>query len=201
MPHRAEARYVAADRDVIRRVGKNHLRPLVAEKPLITHQVASVSAENSVSAQNPDVTRPSHWIRVLVRNRNFILLFGTVPIQQPVDLAHFEPAELKINVPAELDDVRKFECERIHAPTGVFAESVEGKTKASELRLSETRKGHGRNSLQAKLPGRKNQTPTGDYSIHFIDDGRNNKAKLLDTRLQFSDLARRMLAGISAERP
>src|SRR6266851_5849657 len=99
MPHRAEARYVAADRDVIRRVGKNHLRPLVAEKPLITHQVASVSAENSVSAQNPDVTRPSHWIRVLVRNRNFILLFGTVPIQQPVDLAHFEPAELKINVP------------------------------------------------------------------------------------------------------
>src|SRR5439155_16177549 len=117
-------------------------------------------AENSVSTQNPEVTWPGHWIRVLIRYRNFILFLGTVPIQQPVDLAHFEPAELKIDVPSELEDVRKLECERIHAPTGVFAESVEGKTKRSELGVSETRKGHGRNLPQAKLPGRKNQTPT-----------------------------------------
>src|SRR5262249_4993249 len=85
--------------------------------------------------------------------------------------------------------------QRIHVPAGVFAEPVEGKTKSPKLRLSEARKDHGRNLLQAKLPGSKNQAPTRHHSTRLIDDNREHEAELLDARLELADMAGRNACG------
>jgi hypothetical protein len=112
----------------------------------------------------------------------------TVSLQQPVDFRDFEPADLKIDVSFELEDVGKLQGQQIPFPPGIFAHPVESNTKDSELRVSQSRKGHGRNLL-ARLSGRKDQTPASHHSIALIDDDREHEAELLDTCLELANMA------------
>src|SRR5262249_29940923 len=124
-----------------------------------------------------------------------------VSLQQRVNFSNFEPADLKVDVHLEFEDVGKFQCQHIHVPTGVFAQPVERKTKHPELRLSDSRKGHRGNLRKAKLSGRKNQPPPRYDSIRLIDDDRKHEPELFDACLELANMAGRVLAGVSSEGP
>jgi len=74
----AEPGHIAGDRNVPRRVGEHHLRPLVAEKPGVALRVQSVAAEQAMIAKCPKITRLRDRRLGLQRRQDVLFVFVEV---------------------------------------------------------------------------------------------------------------------------
>src|SRR6266446_4320391 len=196
----AEPRDMAGDRNVPRRIRKNHLGPLVSEKPLVALAHQGIGAKDAMPAEQPEISQLRHWRPGLVERRKIILFVVAGAFEGDVDLAHLKAADAKVDLAADLQNVGELQLQRIKIPARVLAKPVEREPQHPQFGLVEVGNGHGGDLGQAEPLGGNSQSPTGNHAAVRVDDDGKDEAELFDARLQLADLGGWVFARLSAER-
>jgi len=77
---------MAGDRNVPRRIRKNHLGPLVSEKPGVALAHQGICAKDAMLAEQPEISQLRHRRRGLVQRRQIILFVVAGAFEGDVDL-------------------------------------------------------------------------------------------------------------------
>ncbi len=77
---------MADDRNVPRRIRKNHLGPLVSEKPGVALAHQGICAKDAMLAEQPEISQLRHRRRGLVQRRQIILFVVAGAFEGDVDL-------------------------------------------------------------------------------------------------------------------
>ena len=104
-----EPRDMAGDRNVPRRVRKNHLGRLVSEKPDVALAHQGIRAKDAMLAEQPEIPKLRHRRRGLVRHRQNVLFVVAGAFDGDVDLAHLKAADPKVGLAADLQNVRELQ--------------------------------------------------------------------------------------------
>src|SRR5260370_16918151 len=96
---------MAGDWNVPRRIRKNHLGPLVSEKPGVALAHQGICAKDAMLAEQPQISQLRHRRRGLVQRRQIILFVVAVAFEGDVDLAHLKPADATRYLAADLQNV------------------------------------------------------------------------------------------------
>ena len=179
---------MAGDRNVPRRIGKNHLGPLVSEKPGVALAHQGICAKDAMLAEQPQISQLRHRRRGLVQRRQIILFVVAVAFEGDVDLAHLKAADAKVDLAADLQNVGELQLQRINIPARVLAKPVEREPQHPQFGLVEVGNGHGGDFSQAEPFGGNSQSPAGDHAAVHVDDDGKDEAELFDARLQLADL-------------
>jgi hypothetical protein len=104
---------MTGNRNIPRRIGKHHLRPLISEKPDVALAHQGITAQDAMLAEQPEISRLRHRRRGLVGRRQIVLLLAVGTFEGEVDLTHLEAGDPKVGLAADLKNVGELELERL----------------------------------------------------------------------------------------
>jgi hypothetical protein len=151
-------------------------------------------------AEEPEIAELRHRRRGLVEHWQFVFFVAGGVREGDVDFAHLKAADLEVSVNIDFQDVTELECQRVEVPARLFTKPVQGEPQQSKLRFVEIAYDHRGNLGQSCFSCGKNQPPASDNAGLGVDDDWENKAELLDARLQLADLSGWVFAGLTAKR-
>ena len=123
---------MAVDRDVVGRVGEDHLRALVTEQSRIDVRLERVRADDPVRPEDPEIPRTGDGNLVTCRVRKTIVgritrLLTILCRNQAVDLRDREASHTEIEVELDFEQSRKLDRQDLFVPASLQSQLVVGK--------------------------------------------------------------------------
>ena len=84
-----------------------------------------VAAKQVMLAKDPKVARAAHRRGASVDRGQFVFLLEAAAVQENVDLAHLETADLEIDLRCKFEDFGELEGKHLAVPCGVLGHAVE----------------------------------------------------------------------------
>ena len=159
-----------------------------------------VAAKQAMLAKDPKVARAAHRRGASVDRRQFVFLLEAVAVQQNVDLAHLEAADLEIDLRCKFQEFGELEGKRLAVPCGVVGNAIERQPQHPQLGLGQVRQADRRHLAEAQLPGGQHQSPARNDPPLGVDQDRQNETKPLEARRELAHLLRRVLAALPPQR-
>src|SRR5262249_49800583 len=104
---------MATDGDVVGRIREAHFRLIGPEHAGIALGLQGVAAKNAMLAKMPEITQTGHRRRSIVDRWQLVFLVDAVTIQQGIDLAHLEAADLETDVGRKFQYLGQLNGERL----------------------------------------------------------------------------------------
>jgi hypothetical protein len=136
---------------------------------------------------------------VSIDRGQFVFLLEPAAVEQNVDLAHLETADLEIDLRCKFEDFGEFEGKRLAVPCGVVGNAVERQPQHAEFGLGQVRETNRRDLAEAQLSGGQHECPAMHDPSLGVGQGRKNETEPVEARRELAHLMRRMLSGLSPQ--
>ena len=197
----AEPADVAVDRDIVGRVGEDHLGLLAVHQGGDDFGIERVAADEPVRSEPPQVARPTArrdpvGIRQLIVRR-IARLFRRQALHQLVDLGDREAGDADVEADVGLHQLLQLERQQLFVPAGVEGELVVGQHIGPLLGRRHVVDPQARHGRHPKFSRGLDPAVAGEDAIVSIDQDRIGEAEAADAVGDLSDLLARMDAGVA----
>jgi len=150
-------------------------------------------------AKKPKVAQASHRRDPILDRRQLILFVKAAAVQEGIDLAHLEAAELETDFGRKLQDLRELDRERLAVPGGIVGDPIERQPERPQLGLGQVGNTDRRHLGETQLPCCQHQPPARNDTLLGVDQDRQDEAEPIEARRELAHLLRRMLAGLATQ--
>ena len=150
-------------------------------------------------AKKPKVAQASHRRRVSVDLRQLVFFVDAAAVQEGIDLADLEAAELETDFGRELQDLGQLDRERLAVPRGILSDPIEREPERPQLGLGQIGNTDCRHLGETQLPCCQHEPPARNDALLGVDQDRQDEAEPIEARRELAHLLRRMLAGLATQ--
>src|SRR5262249_891993 len=191
----------AIDRNIVRRIGKDHLSLFTRHQGRDQGRIAGVAANEAMWAQLPNVSQTAAWLLGIKPRQNVICriarFFVSQSLDQMVDLGNREAGELNVEVEVTGRELFELEGQELIVPAGVECDLVVGKDIGSLLGCRHAVDAKAWDGLHPQKLGGFDTTVTSEDLVVSVDQNRVGEAEALDAVGDLPDLFPRMSPGVS----
>lgn len=193
----AQPRYIAANANVIRWVGKNELGPFAPHEDVVDGGIGCVTTEQNMLAEPPHVSDATDGRALTALWNPVFRLFAFVVkvLDDAVNLGGFKTRQ--IDVEPHVSELLQFDCKDRVIPARLFSEAIVRENIGALVRLVKMREADAGDSLEAEHACSRKTSMACDDLTFIVDQDRVVEAEPLDAFRDQLDLLRRMGAGIA----
>jgi hypothetical protein len=198
-----EPSHMSVDRDVVRRVGEQKVRPFVSHQAAEDGLVSSIPANQTMPTKTPHVACPRDS-GCLISDREGDLILGlgrTVRralarfIEHQVDLGRREAGEFDVEI--DVDEALQLDRQQLPVPACTGSKLIVSQQVSAPLSRVQMSQAHRRDVLQAEQLCGLDPAVAGNDPAVLTDQNRIGEAEMSDTVGDLTDLLLGMDSGVA----